>query len=152
MLFDIQLYMCSLTGLVLVDLLTLVSLHCGLPNQCASSMAILKKFFMKLKNPIQFYYYCTFCMEYQGLSIPQDKLCKNRCCLKDLRKKENYSYFLIIPTYVPSEGPNTKYVFLVIKDNYFVSILNSGMEVILINQVSNIKNDLPRIVVIGAIF
>ena len=87
----------SLTGLALVDLLTLVSLHCALPNQCASSMALLKKFFMKLKNPIQFHYYCTFCMEYQGLSIPEDKLCKNRCCLTDLRKKENSSYFLIIP-------------------------------------------------------
>ncbi|KAK3743287.1 hypothetical protein QZH41_017321 [Actinostola sp. cb2023] len=60
-------------------------------------MCFFKKFFMKLKNPIQFHYYCTFCMEYQGLSIPEDKLCKNRCCLKDLRKKENYSYFIIIP-------------------------------------------------------
>ena len=87
----------SLTGLALVDLLTLISLHCVLPNQCASSVALLKKFFMKLKNPIQFHYYCTFCMEYQGLSIPEDKLCKNRCCLKDLRKKGNSSYFLIIP-------------------------------------------------------
>ena len=56
-----------------------------------------QKFFMKLKNPIQFHYYCTFCMEYQGLSIPDDKLCKNRCCLKDLSKKENSSYFIIIP-------------------------------------------------------
>ena len=86
-----------LTGLALVDLLTLVSLHCAVPNQCASSTALLKKFFMKLKNPIQLHYYCTFCMEYQGLSIPENKLCKNRCCLKDLGKKENSSYFLIIP-------------------------------------------------------
>lgn len=86
-----------LTGLALVDLLTLVSLHCIVPNRCASSMALLKKFFMKLKNPIQLHYYCTFCMEYQGLSIPEDKLCKNRCCLKDLHKKENSSYFIIIP-------------------------------------------------------
>ena len=87
----------SLTGLAIIDLLTLVSLHCAVPNQCASSMELLKKFFMKLKNPIQFHYYCTFCMEYQGLSITDDKLCKNRCCLKDLSKKENYSYFIIIP-------------------------------------------------------
>lgn len=87
----------SLTGLAVVDLLTLVSLHCALPNKCASSMDLLKKFFMKLKNPIQFHYYCTFCMEYQGLSLPEDKLCKNRCCLKDLHKKENYSYFIIVP-------------------------------------------------------
>ena len=87
----------SLTGLALVDLLTLVSLHCALPNQCASSMELLKKYFMQLKNPIQCHYYCTFCMEYQGLSIPEDKLCKNRCCLKDLGEKENSSYFIIIP-------------------------------------------------------
>ena len=87
----------SLTGLAIVDLLTLVSLHCALPNQCASSMILLKKFFTKLKNPIQFHYYCTFCMEYQGLSIPEERLCKNRSCLKDLSKKENSSYFIIIP-------------------------------------------------------
>ena len=29
----------------------------------------------------------VFCMEYQGLSMPDDKLCKNRCCLKDLSTK-----------------------------------------------------------------
>ena len=33
----------SLTALALVDLLTLVSLHCALPNQCASSMDLVKK-------------------------------------------------------------------------------------------------------------
>ena len=87
----------SLTGLALADLLTLVSLHCALPNQCASSMDLVKKFFMKLKNPIQFHYYCSFCMEYQGLSLADDKLCKNRSCLKDLSKKEMSSYFIIIP-------------------------------------------------------
>ena len=58
----------SLTGLALVDLLTIASLHCAWPNQCASSMNLVKKFFMKLKNPIQFHHYCSFCMEYQGLS------------------------------------------------------------------------------------
>ena len=49
----------SLTELAIVDLLTLVSLHCALPNQCASSIALLKKIFMRLKNPIEFHYYCT---------------------------------------------------------------------------------------------
>ena len=93
----------SLTGLALVDLLTLISLHCALPNQCASSVALLKKFFMKLKNPIQFHYYCTFCMEYQGLSIPEDKLCKNRCCFEGSTQEGE---FFILPynyysTYVP---------------------------------------------------
>ena len=86
-----------LTGLAIVDLLTLVSLHCAIPNQCASSMKLLKKFFMKLKNPIQFHYYCTFCMEYQGLAIADNKLCKNKSCLKDLTKKDMSSYFIIIP-------------------------------------------------------
>ena len=41
----------SLTGLALVDLLTLVSLHCALPNQCASSMDLVKKFFYEIKEP-----------------------------------------------------------------------------------------------------
>lgn len=66
----------SLTGLALVDLLTLVSLHCSVPNQFASSMDLVKKFFMKLKNPIQFHYYCSFCMEYQGLSLADDNCVK----------------------------------------------------------------------------
>ena len=87
----------SLTGLALVDLLTLVSLHCALPNQCTSSMDLVKKFFMKLKNPIQFHHYCSFCMEYQGLTLADDKLCKNRSCLKDLSKKEMSLYFIIVP-------------------------------------------------------
>lgn len=87
----------SLTGVAVVDLLTLVSLHCALPHQCASSMELLKKFFMKLKNPIQFHYYCTFCMEYQGLCIDENGLCKNKACLKNLKEKGNSSYFIIIP-------------------------------------------------------
>ena len=87
----------SLTGVALVDLLTLVSLHCSVPNECASSIALLKKFFMKLKNPIQYHYYCTYCMEYQGLSIAEDNQCTNKHCLKDLRTKGNCSHFIIIP-------------------------------------------------------
>lgn len=87
----------SLTGLAIADLLTLVSLHCSLPSNCASSMDLVKKFFMRLKNPIQFHYYCTFCMEYQGMSLANDKLCKNKSCLKDLSKKDMSSYFIIIP-------------------------------------------------------
>ena len=42
----------SLTGLALVHLLTLVSLHCALPNQCTSSMDLVKKF---LNHRAEFY-------------------------------------------------------------------------------------------------
>ena len=52
---------------------------------------------MKLKNPMEFHNYCTFCMQYQGLSLPWDKLCKNRCCLKSPNEKENSSYSIVIP-------------------------------------------------------
>ena len=34
----------SLTGLAIVDLLTLVSLHCAVPNECTSSMDLLRNF------------------------------------------------------------------------------------------------------------
>lgn len=54
----------SLIGVVVVDLLIFVSLYCVLLYQCVFFMEFLKKFFMKLKNFIQFYYYCIFCMEY----------------------------------------------------------------------------------------
>lgn len=56
-----------------------------------------KEIFHEVEESIKFHYYCTYCMEYQGLSIPEDKFCKNRNCLKDLSKKENSSYFIIIP-------------------------------------------------------
>lgn len=68
----------SLSGVALVDLLSLISIHCAIPNNCASSLSLLKKFFVKLKNPVQFHYYCKFCLEYQGLSIPDDKVCKKQ--------------------------------------------------------------------------
>lgn len=35
----------GLTGLAVVDLLTPVSLHCAMPNSCASSLDLIKKFF-----------------------------------------------------------------------------------------------------------
>ena len=87
----------SLTGQALVDLLTIISLHCSLQNNCASSLELLKKFFMRLKSPIQFHYYCTFCMQYQGLSLANNGLCKNQFCLKNQKEKVNSSYFIIIP-------------------------------------------------------
>lgn len=87
----------SLTGQALLDLLTLINLHCSLENNFASSLALLKKFFVKLKSPIQFHYYCTFCMEYQGLSLSDNGLCKNKFCLKNQKEKRNSSYFIIIP-------------------------------------------------------
>ena len=52
------------TGVALVDLLTLRTLHCPVPNQCASSLGLLMKFFMELKNPIKFHYNSMFCLTY----------------------------------------------------------------------------------------
>ena len=42
-----------------------------------------EEIFYEFKH-IQFHYYCSFRMEYQGLSLADDKLSKNRSCLKDL--------------------------------------------------------------------
>ena len=96
----------NLSGLALMDLLTLISVHCISPNRCASSMGMFKKFFMKLKNPIEQHHYCTFCYQYLGTSILTTEICTNKHFLQRI---DGSSYFIVIPlvaqlqTLIPSE-------------------------------------------------
>ena len=55
----------NLTGVALADLL-LIDVHLLVPNTFASSIAILRNFFKKLRNPIEYHYYCLYCFEYIG--------------------------------------------------------------------------------------
>ena len=86
----------ALSGVALSDLLTLVELHCLLPNHCAKTAKLLREFFGKLKSPIELHYYCSFCQEYFGTQKPS--CCSNTACLLDFEKKRSeLQYFIIIP-------------------------------------------------------
>lgn len=76
----------SITGVALEDLLLLIEFHLVSPNYFGHSMKLLRDFFKKLKNPIDFHYYCSFCYEYIGAKKhPQH--CTNKHCLQDFSKK-----------------------------------------------------------------
>ena len=86
----------GLSGVALSDLLTLIELHCLLPNCCASTTKLLRDFFNQLKSPIQLHYYCSFCHEYCGTEKPTT--CANSACLLDFTKKGSHlHYFIVIP-------------------------------------------------------
>lgn len=86
----------GLSGVALSDLLTLIELHCLLPNCCANTTKLLRDFFNQLKSPIQLHYYCSFCHEYFGAEKPTK--CANTACLLDFTKKGSHlHYFIVIP-------------------------------------------------------
>lgn len=61
----------ALSGAALSDLLTLIEMHCVLPNFCANTSKLLRDFVKKLKSLIELHYYCCFCQEYFGPETPQ---------------------------------------------------------------------------------
>ena len=86
----------ALSGVALTDLLSLIELHCLLPNNCAKTTKLLRDFFGKLKNPIEFHYYCSFCQQYFGTQKPVR--CSNAARLLDFDKKgSQVPYFIVIP-------------------------------------------------------
>ena len=85
----------SLRGVALADLLLLIEVHLVSPNNFGRSMALLRSFFKKLKNPLEYHYYCSFCYEYVG-TAKECGHCPN--CLKDFTEKgTTLGYFIIIP-------------------------------------------------------
>ena len=86
----------ALFGVALADLLTVIELHCLLPNQCAKTTKLLHEFFGKLKNPIELHCYCSFCQQYFGEQKPSK--CTNAACGLDFNKKgSQVLYFIVIP-------------------------------------------------------
>ena len=76
----------SITGVALADLLLLIEVHLISPNYFGHSMKLLRDFFKRLKNPIEFHYYCSFCYEYIGAKRHAEH-CTNKHCLQDFSKK-----------------------------------------------------------------
>ena len=86
----------SITGVALADLLLLIEVHLISPNYFGHSMKLLRDFFKKLKNPIEFHYYCSFCYEYIGAKRHPEH-CTNKHCLQDFSKKGSLAYFIVVP-------------------------------------------------------
>jgi len=84
----------GLSRVALSDLLTLIELHCLLPNCCANTTKILRDFFNQLKSPIQLHYYCSFCHEYYGKEKPT--ACANTAWLPDFTKKGLHLHYFIV--------------------------------------------------------
>ena len=86
----------SITGVALADLLLLIEVHLISPNYFGQSMKLLRDFFKRLKNPIEFHYYCSFCYEYIGAKRHPEH-CTNKHCLQDFSKKGSLAYFIVVP-------------------------------------------------------
>lgn len=59
-------------------------------------MKLLCDFFKKLKNPIEFHYYCSFCYEYIGAKRHPEH-CTNKHCLQDFSKEGSLAHFIVVP-------------------------------------------------------
>ncbi|PIK52346.1 hypothetical protein BSL78_10775 [Apostichopus japonicus] len=85
----------SLTGEGLVDLLTLVSMHCLKPNICTTSLYMFNKFFGQLKSPMKIHKFCKFCMYLLSSESKSVEMCP--VCSKDISQDLQLSYFIEIP-------------------------------------------------------
>ncbi|PIK38012.1 hypothetical protein BSL78_25146 [Apostichopus japonicus] len=83
----------SITGVALVDLLVLISMHCQKPNICKTTLHMFNKFYGTLKNPLKFHKFCNFC---NYLLSSSDNV---RCpvCSSDVSENSGISYFIEIP-------------------------------------------------------
>ena len=85
----------SITGVALADLLLLIEVHLISPNYFGHSMKLLRDFFKKLKNPIEFHYYCSF---YEYISAKRHpEHCTNKHFQQDFSKKGSLAYFIVVP-------------------------------------------------------
>ena len=85
----------GLTGKALQDILTLISLHCITPNYCVERLRKFKHFFGKIKNPLVFHHYCSYCFLY--LHDKNAKTCPNSVCQRPLRGLVQKTFFIEIP-------------------------------------------------------
>ena len=79
----------NLTQSAMDDLLVLPN-----GNLIARSHSEFSKFFGKLRHPLRYNYYCSFClMPLKGTT----DCCANKSCLQDLTAKGSKSYFVEVP-------------------------------------------------------
>ena len=83
----------KLSGEALKDLLTLINMHCLIPNPLIQSLYKFKKYFNMLQHPIKKHYYCPNCC----ISIDSECTeCPNFSC-KETISPNTKSFFIEIP-------------------------------------------------------
>ena len=85
----------NLTQSAMDDLLVLLTVLLPNGNLIARSYSEFSKFFGKLKHPLRYHYYCSFCL--MPLKGTTDNCCANKSCLQDLTAKGSKSYFVEVP-------------------------------------------------------
>ena len=82
----------SLSGVAIADLLILISLHCGVPNLCKTTINTFKKLFHNISAPVTKQKYCSYCL----LLIEDEAVanCRNTFRNKELKSAGATSYFL----------------------------------------------------------
>lgn len=86
----------SITGVALEDLLLLIEVHLISPNCFGHSKKLLRDFFKKLKNPIGFHYYCSFCYHWCK-KTPEHCTNKGTKELQDFSKEGSLTHFIVVP-------------------------------------------------------
>ena len=71
----------KLSGLAIRDLLSLIDIHCLVPNPLLKSLFKFKQYFHSLKNPLKKHHFCSKC----SISLKQDSVeCPNVACKKNI--------------------------------------------------------------------
>lgn len=75
----------QLTGAALKDLLSLIDIHCLVPNPLIKSLYKFKQYFLSLKNPLKKHYYCPKCT----ITVTIDcVVCPNTMCKQQLTQQD----------------------------------------------------------------
>lgn len=82
----------KLSGAALKDLLSLIDIHCLIPNPLIKSLYKFKQFFKLLQHPFKIHHYCCKC----GMAAePEWTNCHNTSCQQDF--SSNKPFFLELP-------------------------------------------------------
>ena len=86
----------KLSGAALKDLLSLIDIHCLIPNPLIQSLYKFKQFFKLLQHPFKIHHYCFKC----GMAVePGWTNCHNTSCQQDFSTQNKHffwSYLLLI--------------------------------------------------------
>ena len=83
----------KLSGAALKDLLSLIDIHCLIPNPLIQSLYKFKQFFKLLQHPFKIHHYCFKC----GMAVEAGwSNCHNASCQQDFTS-QNKSFFLELP-------------------------------------------------------
>jgi len=82
----------KLSGVAIRDLLSLIDIHCLVPNPLLKSLFKFTLYFQSLKNPLKNHYFCSKC----SLSVNSDVVeCPNTVCKERLTKKYTFLHRII---------------------------------------------------------